>query len=377
MFSPQPLICHVIYRLAVGGLENGLVNLINNLPNDAYRHAVICVTQATDFRARIRREGVGIHEINKQPGKDVAAYARMWRTLRKLRPRIVHTRNLPALDMIVPARLAGVPRIVHSEHGLDMIEIDGKNAKYNWLRRASRLFVDRYITVSRDLYDWLRSEVGVPAARLETIYNGVDTDRFSPEGEGRSVLPEHFAPPGSIVIGTVGRLDPLKNQVALAEGFARALERRPELRARLRLAMIGDGPDRDRIEALLGENNLRQLAWLPGFLDETPALYRRLNIFVLPSLREGISNTLLEAMASGCPVIATRVGGNPEIVPENVVGQLVAPGDVNALAQAVLNYVDHPAVMLEHGKSGRLHALRSFSLKAMVESYDRVYRSLL
>src|SRR5579883_1851487 len=175
--SRPPLICHIVYKLAVGGLENGLVNLINNLPGD-YRHAVVCVTEATSFRTRIRRDGVEIAEIRKKPGRDPAAYARMWQALRRLRPQVVHTRNLPALDMLMPARLSGVRRFVHSEHGLDKIEIDGRNRKYNLLRKASRLVVDQYITVSRDLNNWLKHEIGIPETRMVTIYNGVDTARF-------------------------------------------------------------------------------------------------------------------------------------------------------------------------------------------------------
>lgn len=367
----------MIYRLTFGGLENGVVNLINNLPEDRYRHAIICITTATDFSARVRRGGVEICELHKRPGKDVAAYARMWRILRRLRPQIVHTRNLPALDMIVPARLAGVRRFVHSEHGLDMIELDGKNAKYNSMRRASRLVVDRYITMSRDLNDWMLREIGVPAGRIETIYNGVDTARFSRTvGEGRSVLPDGFAPEGAVVIGTIGRLDPVKNQIALVRALAGLLERRPQLRPRLRLVLIGDGAERSAIESAIAESNVRDLAWLPGFRDDTPAHYRALDIFVLPSLREGISNTLLEAMASGRPVIATRVGGNPEIVADGIVGRLVAQ-DADALAEAILGYVDNPELMRAHGKAGREHVLRSFSLDAMIRRYDRVYGSLL
>src|SRR5579863_9398445 len=160
MTSPRHLICHVIYRLAVGGLENGLVNLINNLPTDAYRHAIVCLASATDFRKRIQREGVEIHEIGKQSGKGLAAYGQMWRVLRDLRPQLVHTRNLPVVDMVFVAKLAGIRRVVHSEHGLDMLELDGRNRKYNRLRRASRVAVDRYIALSRDLYNWFQNEIG-------------------------------------------------------------------------------------------------------------------------------------------------------------------------------------------------------------------------
>ena len=373
----QPVICHVIYRLTIGGLENGLVNLINNLPEARYRHAIVCTTEATEFRDRINRRDVEIHELRKRPGKDMAAYGRMWRILQRLRPRIIHTRNLPALDMIVPACLSGVPRYVHSEHGLDMIELDGRNRKYNLMRQASRMLINRYVTVSRDLSDWLRREVHIPAARVETIYNGVDTTRFSPESNEPPILPPGFSPPGSIIIGTLGRFDTVKNQVLLAQAVGCLLIRRPELRQRVRLVIIGNGKERGMIEAAVAAADMQDITWMPGFRDDTPAVYRALDVFVLPSLREGISNTLLEAMASARPVIATRIGGNPEIVPDGIVGQLVEPNDPDALAETILSYIDRPALLRAHGQAGRHHVLENFSLHAMVRRYDSVYASLL
>jgi sugar transferase (PEP-CTERM/EpsH1 system associated) len=368
-----PLICHVIYRLAVGGLENGVVNIVNNLPATDFRHTIVCVTETTDFRQRIRRPDVEIHELRKRAGKDVGAYRRMWRLMRQLRPDIVHTRNLPALDMIVPARLAGVPHFVHSEHGLDLMEIDGRHAKYNALRRASRLVVDRYVAMSRDLREWLAREIGVPEARLQTIYNGVDTARFTPEGDGRAALPEGFAPPDALVIGTFGRLDPMKNQAALIEAFARIIGERPEWRARLRLVVVGEGGVRPQLEAAIAAAGIGDLVWLAGLRNDTPRLYRALDIFVLPSLREGISNTLLEAMASAVPVITTAVGGNPEIVPDGVAGQLVPPADAPAIAAALRAYLDDPPLLRRHGEGGRAHVLENFSLEAMLGGYQRLY----
>jgi len=377
MTAPPALVCHIIHQLAVGGLENGVVNLINHLPADRYRHAIICITNATEFRNRIRRKDVEIYELHKRLGKDVGAYMRMWRLLRRLKPRIAHTRNLPALDMLAPAWLAGVPRLVHGEHGRDMVELDGNNPRYNRLRRLSRRIVDRYIAVSQDLQDWLRSEIGIPEARLDLIYNGVDTDRFSPAGSPKQALPEGFAPAGSVVLGTIGRFEVVKNQLGLARAFGRVLELQPRLREVLRLVMIGDGGQRAEIEAALAEAKALDLSWLPGFRDDTPDLYRAFDIFVLPSLREGISNTILEAMATGRAVIATRVGGNPEIVAEGITGRLLALDDDDAMTGAILDYIDNPTRLREHGEAGRRAALAKFSLAAMVGHYDRVYRSLL
>ena len=374
--TDRPLICHIVYQLAIGGLENGLVNLVNGLPDDAYRHAILCISGATDFRHRITRSDVTIREIGKRPGKDIAAYGRVWRNLREMRPRIVHTRNLPALDMLFVAALAGVPRLVHSEHGLDMLELDGHNARYNRLRRWSRAVVDRYVTVSRDLHDWLADEIGVRRDRLELIYNGVDTDRFAPGARKTGLLPPGFLPEGGIVFGTIGRFEAVKNQLSLALAFSRLLAERPALRATLRLVLVGDGSQRPAIEKALTDGDATELAWLPGLRDDTPDLYRALDVFVLPSLREGISNTILEAMASGRAVLATRVGGNAEILPE-AAGRLVPADDPAALAAAMRAYAETPALLRAQGEAGRRHALQNFSLAAMLGRYDRVYRSLL
>ncbi len=376
--APSPLICHVIYRLAVGGLENGLVNLINHLPVHKYRHAIICVDRATDFRRRIQRGDTEIYEIHKREGKDIAAYGRMVKLLRQLRPWVVHTRNLPALDMLFPAWLAGVPRLVHSEHGLDMAELNGMNQRYNRLRRVTGFVVDRYITVSSELRDWLTSEVRVPGDRVELIYNGVDTDRFSPVGADRdSLLPPGFAPPNAIVVGMFGRLEPVKNPLGVASAFLRVLETRPALRKILRLMVVGEGSERKAIETLLAHGNASELAWLPGQRDDTPELYRALDLFVLSSHREGISNTILEAMASGRPVIATGVGGTPEILPDGATGRIVPPGDTDAIAAAILHYIDNPDLMRVHGRAARLHTVNKFSLSGMVGNYDEFYHSLL
>jgi sugar transferase (PEP-CTERM/EpsH1 system associated) len=372
----RPLICHIIHRLATGGLENGLVNLINHLPRDRYRHAVVCLTESTDFGDRIRHDAAEIYAIHKLPGKDLLAYARLWRLLRRLKPRIVHTRNLPALDTLFIAWLARVPRLVHSEHGLDMIELDGRNRKYNRLRRVSCLIVDQYIAVSRNLYDWLHHDIGVAPSRLALIYNGVDTGRFTPDG-CQAVPPPGFVTVGSITVGTIGRFESVKHPQGLAEAICHLLEMRPDLRRCMRAAFVGDGALRLKIKAVLAGCGALDLAWLPGFRNDTPEIYRLFDIFVLPSLREGISNTALEAMASGRPVVATRTGGNPEIVPDGVAGILVPPGDPKALAGALLHYIDNPDLRRDHGLAARAHVVKNFSLNAMVENYDKIYSTLL
>ena len=139
-----PRIAHVIYRLDFGGLENGLVNLINRLPPDEFEHVIVCLTEATAFRNRLR-DGIDIVELHKTPGQDWRLYHKLRRVFSKLRPDIVHTRNLATLEAQFPAWLAGVKHRIHGEHGRDVHDLDNSSAKYRWLRRVFSLLVQRYV----------------------------------------------------------------------------------------------------------------------------------------------------------------------------------------------------------------------------------------
>ncbi len=372
-----PLVAHILYRLDIGGLENGLVNLINAIPAERYRHAVISLTEYTDFRFRIRRQDVEYYALHKRPGKDPGAYVQLWRLLRRLQPQIVHTRNLPALDCLIPAALAGVRCRVHGEHGRDMLELDGKNWKYNLLRRALRPLVQRYIPLSHDLENWLQHRIGVTPDKISRIYNGVDTQLFHPAPVREPLPHAAFALPGTVVVGTVGRMQAVKDQLTLVRAFLRLLKSEPSARNILRLVLVGDGPLRHQAAAMLAAEDANELAWLAGTRDDVPRLLRGLDVFVLPSLAEGISNTILEAMACGLPVVATRVGGNPELVIEGKTGMLVPAADPVALADALANYLRNPGLAKQHGAAGRERVVREFSLNAMVQRYVSVYDEVL
>ena len=374
-----PLVAHVIYALGTGGLENGLVNIVNRMPADRYRHAIVCLTESHAFADRLRDRDIPILELRKRPGNDPAVHGRMWRALRRLRPAIVHTRNLAALEMQASALLLPGTRRVHGEHGRDVHDLDGSNRRYNRLRRMLRPFIHRYITVSRDLAGWLESTIGVPPERISQIYNGVDQERFHPGREvRRELLPEGFLPPErGLVIGTVGRLAEVKDQPGLVDAFAGLLRARPSLRERARLILVGDGPMRPAIEKRIGQQGLDGLVWISGDRDDVASLLRTMDLFVLPSLGEGVSNTILEAMATGLPVVATRVGGNPELVEERVNGLLVPVGDREALAEALLELADNPDGRRRMGEAGLARVRSTFNWDRTVEQYMKVYDHVL
>ena len=290
----------------------------------------------------------------------------------------MHTRNLSALEIQVVAALAGIRGRVHGEHGRDIYDLYGKNRKYILLRKLVRPFVGHYIAVSKDLQNWLTDTVGVKRNRTSQIYNGVDNIRFHPAQTPR----EHLGPPGffddnSIVIGSVGRMAAVKDYPNLVRAFLKLLQLDPTRRDYLRLLIVGDGASRAACLELLGQRGADHLAWLPGERTDIPELMAAMDIFVLPSLGEGISNTILEAMATSLPVIATSVGGNLELVHDGVTGSLVPPADPDAMAHALLNYVDDADQRRAHGRAARAIIDRQFSVDAMVQDYLSVYDRIL
>lgn len=376
--SLPPLIVHIIYRLGVGGLENGLVNLINKLPADCYRHAIICLTDSTDFSERIQRQDVQVYSMHKRPGQDWTSFYHVYRLLKKLSPAIVHTRNLATIEYQFCALLAGVPYRVHGEHGWDVFDPEGRNVKYQWIRRISGYFIHRFIPLSLHLQDYLLERVGIPAAKIARICNGVDTEVFF-RAQGVRQTPEDCPLPlnGKLAIGTVGRMHGVKDQMTLVLAFIQACET-PWFAEHCRLFLIGDGPLRAEAEKLLADHGLQDKAWLPGERKDIPAILRSLDIFVLPSKAEGISNTILEAMASGLPVIATRVGGNAELVLDeeagiNQTGCLVERENPQALAAAMLELAENDAKRQQLGDAGYQRIQAEFSIDSMVNRYRQLY----
>ncbi len=373
----RPLIAHVIHRLDVGGMENGLVNLINRIPGERYRHAVVSLTDSTRFAKRISRNDVPIITLDKKPGHDLGLHLRLFSTFRRIRPAIVHTRNLAAVEAVVSAAAAFVPHRVHGEHGRDVQDPDGSRRRYRWLRRALSPLVHRFVALSGELEEYLVERVGVPASKVVRIVNGVDLEKFRPAASGKDSLPEGapFDASGRVVIGSVTRMQEVKDPLTLARAFVRLVER--GFASKACLVLVGDGPLLEEARKVLQEADASRHAWLMGSREDVPSLLRSFDVFALSSRVEGISNTILEAMASGLPVVATRVGGNDELVDDGVTGALVPSRDPGALADVLARYIDEKGLRGEQGRAGRARAEKEFGVDAMVARYLGVYDGLL
>src|SRR2546430_2888777 len=229
MRAPQPLLAHVVCRFGVGGLENGIVNLVNLLPRERWRHAIVSLTEVSpEFTERIISSDVHYIALGKRPGHLVRDYPQLLRVFKALRPVIVHTRNLAALEAVVPAWAAGVPVRIHGEHGWDIHDPEGRRHRYRLLRRLYRPFVNHYIALSRHLAEYLEQQVRVKATSIAQIYNGVDTARFYPAIGARAPIAGcPFEAPDQWLIGSVGRLEAIKDPLNLVRAFVLALETQP------------------------------------------------------------------------------------------------------------------------------------------------------
>jgi len=375
----QPLVVHIIYALSTGGLENGLVNIINRSPPARYRHVIICLTAADKFAQRITAEDVQVIELHKREGYDLHCYWRLRRTLRELCPDVIHSRNMAALESQLCSLGLGNVKRVHGEHGREVNDLDGSNWKYLIFRKFMRFFVHRYIAVSKDLQNWLTSMVGISPDKVQQIYNGVDYSRFSPESvKPLALLPARWRElDGILVVGTVGRLTPVKDHQLLLRAVAHLRAGHLELGKRLRLLIVGDGPLYPVLMQMIEQLALQDVVWLTGDRDDVPSLLQAMDIFVLPSLGEGISNTVLEAMASGLPVIATAVGGNIELVEQGFNGSLFAAGDHEALSDAMVSLLKNDRERAMQGTNARQRACQRFDWGRTVDAYLGVYDELL
>lgn len=364
--SARPLhVMHVVFALQPGGMEFGVVKLVNGLDSARVRSS-ICSTKAAGSMAALLAPGVALHELGRRDGNDPFVVRDLYRLFRRERPDIVHTHGWGTLiEAMAAARLARVPLVVHGEHGTLQVK-----PYQRWMQRRVWSRADRVLSVSSRLAEKMARETGFAHERIKTIRNGVDLTRFrntSYAGARRSLgIAE-----GELAVGTVGRLVPVKDQATLLE--AMAILRGEGLRPRVLLA--GDGPLRESLQSRAAALGLDTVTFL-GHRPDVENVLAALDVFVLSSVSEGLSNTILEAMASGVPVVSTRVGGCDELVDEGVTGLLVPSQSPRELAGGVARILRDPLERKAMGAAARRKAETEFSLETMLQAYETLYLEL-
>lgn len=373
--NKQIAIVHLIYRFDIGGLETVMASCINCLP-DNYIHTVISLTSVTAYANDILSKKIKIIALNKKSGNDISLYFRLFQLLRHLSPDVLHTYNLPTIEFQVIAFLLGIKTRVHAEHGRNFNDPLGRNPKYILLRKLLRPFIHYWVAVSNDLYHWLNGTVGIKKKSNKLIYNGIDTEKFHPlkVALAQTQLPKGFPQHASIVVGTIGRLDPVKNQSSILDACEIIKKTNGVLAEKIVFAIIGDGPLFDFFKQEIIQRGLDSSVWLPGARYDVVELLQHFNIFILPSITEGIPMTMLEAMSTELPVIATEVGGIPEVISKNC-GLMIKPNDAEALANAILYYLNNPDVAKQYAANAKQHVIDNFSVSAMIKNYQQLYQN--
>jgi sugar transferase (PEP-CTERM/EpsH1 system associated) len=356
---------HLIHTFGVGGMEVGITKLVNSLDRRIVSSSICSCCPGDSLKERLRPD-IALYEFNRRKGNDIRLVAQLYKLMRRERPDVVHTHRWGTLcEGLLAAKLAGVPFVVHGEHGT--LETRSHNlAVQRWVWNR----VDQILSVSSRLAERMCDEVGFPLAKVKVIRNGVDVEKFNPRNRaaGRQAL---GLAADDLVIGSVGRLVPVKDQASLLRALALLRDQGLTFKA----IIAGTGRLREELEALAAQLRLDSVRFL-GNRDDVDVVMGAFDVFVLSSLSEGLSNTILEAMATGLPVVATRVGGADELVQEDRTGILVPAGEPPALADAILRLARDPACRLRMGGAGRMRAETFFSLDGMIRDYENLYVGL-
>lgn len=359
-------VMHVVYSLQPGGMELGVVKLVNGLNRAAVRSSICSTTPDGALKSLVAND-VAVLELRRRQGNDPRLVWNLYQVFRRERPDIVHTHAWGTLlEGLVAARLARVPIVVHGEHGTLQLKHRQRVAQ-----RIAWKAADRMLSVSSRLAERISHDTGLPLARMTVIRNGVDLNRFQRVDRADARARLGFADDELVAIA-VGRLVPVKDHLTLLE--ATALARRSG--RPFTLAIAGDGPLRSTLEERARALGLDAAVRFLGHRGDVETVLAAADLFVLSSVSEGLSNTILEAMATGLPVVATRVGGADEMVEDGVTGVLVpasSPSEMAAALTAVFGDADARRTM---GIRGRARAKTEFSLETMVRRYESLYVEL-
>jgi sugar transferase (PEP-CTERM/EpsH1 system associated) len=363
-------IMHVVEAFGFGGgVETGIANLIERLDPNRFEHVLCGIFQVGPQTDRYPMDRVPLVCLEEKRTRGRSQMGPLLRKIREIKPDIVHSRNWGAIESVFAARWAGF-RAVHSEHGVEKHE-NREPLRRRGLRKVAYAAADRVFAVSHELRDSLVARCGSVARRIDVIHNGVDTRQYRRDRAARQRFRAELGiHDHEFVIGCVGRMSPVKDHATMlraTEIFGRSSQR-------WRLLLAGDGPERAKLENQVACSDvLRGRVTFLGTTDNVAELLNALDVYVLPSIIEGISNSLLEAMATGVPVVATRTGGTPEVVGTQQSGILVPVTAPGPLAESLTYLYQGPGERSRLGAAGQHRVKDAFSLDSMVRKYEELY----
>lgn len=359
-------VAHVSASLHYGGKENGVVNLVNRLDPAVFENYIFTYVRGGALARRVDPTRCRVVELGDKLGGDYRLYFKLAREFRRYRIHIAHTHSwATVMEGIIGARLARVPIILHGEHGTMKTE----TKLHIQIQRALWHSTDQMLAVSNVLRENLQRQFNFPKEKIRVVANGVDLSRFALMRQGDEYKTRLGLPANALVFGAIGRVVPVKAYPTLLQAAKLLFNEIPTAH----LVMVGDGPQLEALVQLAEEYQIASRVHFLGARKDVPEILQAFDVFVLSSESEGMSNTILEAMASARPVVATAVGGNPELVVDGETGLLVPPHDPPAMAAAIMKLLRDTELCRQMGWLGRQRVEEKFSLEVMVQNYANVY----
>jgi len=360
----------VLHSLARAGTEMLVAEFVLN-NRDRLKSAVVCLDHEGPLAEPLRNAGIDVHHTHRQQGIDLAQIPRIRTIIRQFRPRVIHCHQYtPFFYGTLAASSSGQGRVIFTEHGCN------RTCNVGWKRRAGNQFLARYAAritaVCKCTRSYLVNNEGIPAARIEVIYNGVDVRRFENTITSDQARRRLNLPANAPVIMQIGTFRPVKDQATAIRALHRLNDRQPHAI----LVFVGHGPDLTKCTQLAQRLGVTRTVRFLGQKDNVSEILPAADIVLATSLSEGHSVALLEAMAAKRPVLATRTGGNSELVIHNKTGLLVAPRDHHAVADALHCMIVNPALCTKMGHAGHRRVCDHFRQCDMHERYLQIYSEL-
>lgn len=364
-------VAHVVLALDVGGLERNVINQVREGHGLGQSVSVVCLERPGTLASQVETLGGHLVCLDKRPGIRLELIVKIWAVLRKIRPDIVHTHQIGTLIYAGPAAHgASVPLVVHTEHGTENC---AGRLRTRLLGRLAGRYAARFYCLSEDMAAQVRANRIAPRPKVHVIHNGIDMARFRERHDPDSMRRSFGIPFGAPVVGTVGRLNEIKRQDLLIRAFAEVRRRVPDAH----LLLVGDGPLIDDLRALAASLELSESVHFAGYRPHSAPYLQMMDIFALTSRSEGTPQAMLEALVTGLPVIASRVGGIPEVIEDGRTGLLFKPDDEAALATGLVRLIADKDLARRLGEAGRSRVESTFDIRRMARDYHNHYLELL
>jgi sugar transferase (PEP-CTERM/EpsH1 system associated) len=362
-------VMHTVVSLEVGGLEKIVSDTVLGFDKELYNIEVCCFSMLGELSYKLLENNIKVNLLKITTKHYDPFYPlRLSRLLREKKVHLLHMHSGTFFLGTQAAILARTPAMLYTDHGRHLND----PKRLILMDRISSIFVDRIVAVSKELEGYLLNVVQLPRKKISTIINGIDTVRYAPRRKPAHLLKEMGIEENTKVIGTVGRLAQVKDQTSMIEAFAIVNRIIPDSV----LLLVGDGPMRFELQQLVVKKNLGNSVVFAGSRMDIPDLLNLLDVFLLTSLSEGTSVSLLEAMASGIPPVVTEVGGNPSIVKNGVSGIIVKPKDIAGIADSITYLLNNKDILTSISQNAISTVKQHYSLNNMIEKYSGIYKEL-